>query len=175
MVTPIWCVVLAYHTLHCSWINNYLCNQCLSSLPLWVRIPLRRGVLDKTLCDKVCQWPATGRWFSQGPPVSSTNTTDRHDITKILLKVVLNTINQNRTQPNLFKFNMSLRCVCGGRGIIVPNYMAIFDNIIFLSEWVSDCCFMQNEQLSALSWREQVTVNEMVMMSTLLVCTGQHA
>jgi len=34
---------------------------------------------------------------------------------------------------------------------------------------------MQNEQLSALSWREQVTVNEMVMMSTLLVCTGQHA
>jgi hypothetical protein len=26
---------------------------------------------------------------------------------------------------------------------------------------------MQNEPLSALSWREQVTVNEMVMMSTL--------
>jgi hypothetical protein len=26
-----------------------------------------------TLCDKVCQWLATGRWFSPGPPVSSTN------------------------------------------------------------------------------------------------------
>jgi hypothetical protein len=38
--------------------------------------------------------PATGRWFSPGPPVSSTNKTDRHDITKILLKVVLNTIKQ---------------------------------------------------------------------------------
>ena len=32
--------------------------------------------------------------FSPGPPVSSTNTTDRHDITEILLKVALNTIKQ---------------------------------------------------------------------------------
>jgi hypothetical protein len=33
-------------------------------------------------------------WFSLGTPVSSTNKTDRHDITEILLKVALNTINQ---------------------------------------------------------------------------------
>jgi hypothetical protein len=26
---------------------------------LSVRIPLRRGVLDTTLCDQVCQWLAT--------------------------------------------------------------------------------------------------------------------
>jgi hypothetical protein len=32
------------------------------------------------------------RWFSPGSPVSSTNKTDRHDITEILLKVTLNTI-----------------------------------------------------------------------------------
>ena len=32
----------------------------------------------------------TSRWFSPGPPVSSTNKTDRHDITEILLKVALN-------------------------------------------------------------------------------------
>jgi hypothetical protein len=32
---------------------------------------------------------------SMGTPVSSTNKTDRHDIASILLKVVLNTINQN--------------------------------------------------------------------------------
>jgi hypothetical protein len=43
---------------------------------------------------KVCQWLATGRWFSLGPPVFSTNKTDRHDITEILLKVALNTIRQ---------------------------------------------------------------------------------
>jgi hypothetical protein len=38
----------------------------------------------------------TGLWFSQGIPVSSNNKTDRHVITKILLKVALKTINQQR-------------------------------------------------------------------------------
>ena len=33
-----------------------------------------------------------GRWFSPGTPASSTNKTDRHNITEILWKVVLNTI-----------------------------------------------------------------------------------
>jgi hypothetical protein len=33
-----------------------------------------------------------GRLFSHGTPVSSTNKTDRHDITEKLLKVALNTI-----------------------------------------------------------------------------------
>ena len=75
-----------------SWIYNYICNKCISPLTLWVRIPLRRDELDTTLCDKVCQWLATGRWFSLDPPVSSTNKTDRHDMTEILLKVALNTI-----------------------------------------------------------------------------------
>ena len=49
-------------------------------------------VLDTTWCDKVCQWLAAGQWFSPGIPVSSTNKTDSHDITEILLKVALNTI-----------------------------------------------------------------------------------
>jgi hypothetical protein len=31
------------------------------------------------LCDKSCQWLATGRWFSLGPPVSSPNKIDRHE------------------------------------------------------------------------------------------------
>ena len=44
------------------------------------------------LCDQVCQWLATGRWFTWGTPVSSTNKTDHRDKTEILLKVVLNTI-----------------------------------------------------------------------------------
>jgi hypothetical protein len=35
------------------------------------------------------------------PPVSSTNKTDRHDITEILLKVVLNTIKQTNKQTNV--------------------------------------------------------------------------
>jgi hypothetical protein len=49
--------------------------------------------------DKVCQWLATGQWFSPGPPVSSTNKTDCHDIAEILLKVALNTIKPTN-QPN---------------------------------------------------------------------------
>jgi hypothetical protein len=59
---------------------------------LWVRIWIRARCI--TLCDKVYHWLATGRWFSPGPPVSSTNKTDRHDITEILLKVTFNTIKQ---------------------------------------------------------------------------------
>jgi hypothetical protein len=34
-----------------------------------------------------------GLWFSPGTPVYSSNKTDRHDITEILLKVALSTIN----------------------------------------------------------------------------------
>jgi hypothetical protein len=78
-----------------SWIYNYLNNQCLSSLMLWVRISVR--VRCTTLCDNVCQWLATGRWFSPGSLVSSTNKTDHHDITEILLQVALNTIKQTTT------------------------------------------------------------------------------
>ena len=69
-----------------SWIYNYLCYQCLSTLTLWVRILHRRSVLDTTLCDKVHQLIVAGRWFSPGTHVSSTNKTDCHNITEILLK-----------------------------------------------------------------------------------------
>jgi hypothetical protein len=54
---------------------------------------LRRGVFDTTLSDKfVSDLRQVGRWFSPSTPVSSTNKTDCHDITEILLKVTLNTI-----------------------------------------------------------------------------------
>ena len=65
---------------------NYLCNQCLSPLTLWIRI------LDTTLCDKVLQLLATGWWLSLSTLASSTNKADHHDITEILLKVALKTI-----------------------------------------------------------------------------------
>jgi hypothetical protein len=80
-----------------SWIYNDIFNQCLTPLTFLVRIPLRRGVLDTTLCDKVCQWLAQVRGYFPGIPVSSANKTDRQDITEILLKVALNTITLTRT------------------------------------------------------------------------------
>jgi hypothetical protein len=58
---------------------------------------LCQGIPDAKLCD-ICQWLMTGRYFSPGTPVSSTNKTDLHDIAKILFRVALNTINQ--TNPN---------------------------------------------------------------------------
>ena len=71
-------------------------------LQLPVHLPLKlwvwsswQGVLDTTLYDKVCKLLATGQWFSPGTPIFSTNKTDRHDITEILLKVALNTITQS--------------------------------------------------------------------------------
>ena len=62
-----------------SWIYNYLCNQCLSPLTLWVRTRFRQGVLNTTLCDKVCHWPficnrsmVFSRVFQFPPPIKLT-------------------------------------------------------------------------------------------------------
>jgi hypothetical protein len=49
----------------------------------------------------------SGLWFSPGIPVSFTNKSDHHDITEVLLNVVLNTI--TTPFPNLYKFGMLLR------------------------------------------------------------------
>ena len=59
------CAISAYHHWNCK----------LESGSWW-------GVLDTTLCDKVCRWFAAGQWFSPGNPVSSTNKTDCHNILK---------------------------------------------------------------------------------------------
>ena len=75
-------------------------------LTLRVRIPLRRGVFDTTLCDKVCYLLAAVRWCSTNTPVSSTNKTDRHDITKIFLKVALYTIPLTPNPSNAISGNM---------------------------------------------------------------------
>jgi hypothetical protein len=59
-----------------------------------IRISLKQEVVDTTLCDKICQRLAAGLWFS---PVSTTNKTDRHNVTEILLKVALKTITPTLT------------------------------------------------------------------------------
>jgi hypothetical protein len=51
-----------------------------------------RDVLVSYVIRCVSDRLAAGRWFPPGTPVYSTNKTDQHDITEILLKVALNTI-----------------------------------------------------------------------------------
>jgi len=65
----------------------------------WVRagfVNYKKGCTRLTAAsDKVYQLLAQGRWFSAGTPASSTTKTGRYDIAEILLKVALNTKNQN--------------------------------------------------------------------------------
>jgi hypothetical protein len=65
------------------------------------------------ICDKVCQWLATVWWFSLGNSVSCTIKTDHHDITEILLKVALNTINHIYWvyQLSIFKSDTKHGCI----------------------------------------------------------------
>ena len=79
------CMVIGFTTTYA--ISAYHQERCDFEFRSW-----KRGVLDTTLCDTVCQWHAADRWFS---PVSSTNKTDHNDITETFLKVALNTINSN--------------------------------------------------------------------------------
>jgi len=44
---------------------------------------------------------------------------------------------------------------------------SIFTCSSVCSEWVSDCCLTPTRQFSAISWREQVIFNEMMMRSAL--------
>jgi hypothetical protein len=115
-----------------SWIYNYLCNQCLSPLMLWVRISIREKCT--TLCDKVCQWHVTSLWFSPGSPVSSTNKTDCQDITEILLNVALNTIMQtnklNQANHAYLILFLYLSCVIK---LYVIHPLILYYNFKFIS------------------------------------------
>jgi len=69
-------------------------QQPMQSVPITTEVAYSNPVHGEVysiqhICYKVCQWLATGQWFSPGTPVSSTNKTDRHDINEILLKVAL--------------------------------------------------------------------------------------
>ena len=65
-------------------------TKVVSSNPAWW------GLLDTTLCDKVCQW------FSPSNPDCSFNKTDSHDIAEILSTVGSNTMNLNQSKTWLF-------------------------------------------------------------------------
>jgi hypothetical protein len=87
-----------------------------------------RGVLDTTLCDKVCQWLAAGHWFSERILVFSTNKTDWHDITEKLLNVVLNTIMLTQAQIQDFTLGGALLGEGSGKLLGIRKYKTSFLN-----------------------------------------------
>jgi hypothetical protein len=90
---------------HDHMVGGFTTTYAISAYHHWclrVQLPLRARCT--ALCDQVCQWLTAGRWFSPGPPVCSTNNTDCHDMTEILLKVALSTINWHTTNQINSKF-----------------------------------------------------------------------
>ena len=94
-----------------------------------------RCILDTTLCDKLWQWLAKSRWFSPGTSVSSTNKTDRHDITKLLLKVAFNTITLTNyfflSLPNCLSYQLC-EVRYDFRMCLYPQFFVIFLISVFV-------------------------------------------
>ena len=83
-----------------------------------------------TLCDIVCQWLATSWWFFLGTPVSSTNKTDCHDMTEILLKVALNTIKQtNKLILHLLTIVSNIRFFSNGFNEFFVNLRHVISHL----------------------------------------------
>ena len=104
--------------------------------------------------------------FSGCPQASSTNTTDNHDITEILLKVALNTITQTQLPPQISLLNFDrtvfeevialLEVECEGVGVYFRKkrpfnpvkifqlhlckllFISVFNNLIFHFQYLGD-------------------------------------
>ena len=76
-------------------------TNVVSSYPIHDKVYSMQHYVIKFVSDL-----AAVRWFSLDTPGSSINQTDCHDITEILLKVVLNTINLNLLFPSF----MEVKC-----------------------------------------------------------------
>ena len=94
-------IILRIRTRYSNWymgrhrmVVGFTTNYAISAYHHWCCEFESRSGRDVQHYAIKCQWLATGRWFSSGPTVSSTNKTDRHDITEIWFKVALNTIKQ---------------------------------------------------------------------------------
>jgi hypothetical protein len=94
------------------------------------------------------------RYFSPGTPVSSTNKTDRHDITEILLKVVLSII-----KPNLTHKSVSIKAVFWS--VTVYNkYLSSQCNLTVRTSTRSTNNILRVNNISVISWRSVLLVEE---------------
>jgi hypothetical protein len=126
--------------------------------------------------------------FSLGTLVSSTNKTDHHDITEILLKVVLNTINQTKSYWNHWNKSGYKQNIQKNLEHMFVAYTASF-SITIIFTWKCRNCFfffflififfLQNLKKKSMQWmRDQnfdsffflfsFTINLQHLFSTLL-------
>ena len=97
-----------------------------------------RDVLDTTLCDNVVSDLRQVGGFFPCIPVSSTNKTDRHDITEILLKVALNTITltpfgETFCSHPICPFITNV-CMCNSSYILTGNSSKLCMNVYYHME-----------------------------------------
>jgi len=127
------------------------------------------------------------RWFSPGPRVSSTNKIYRHNITAILLKVVLNTINhklilingkqkiphcRNRKRQNQYHHTRihgrSLSCLGMGTSIESGEvWLVLWAQISAFNEMMRSCKhFLQVSKISTLTHNQ---ANSVVIKNTIIL------
>jgi hypothetical protein len=78
-----------------------------------------------------------GLWFSQGTSVSSTNKTDCHDITEILLKVALNTIIPNPPISLTFDLKIALFSFLASTFVQVRTLSSHLDSWYLPCRWIT--------------------------------------
>ena len=120
---------------HSSWIYNYLCNQCLLPLKLWIRTPFMARWPQYIMWSSLSETCERSVVFSGYSLVSSTNKTDRHNITEILLKVALNNIHQTICQ-RLILFVFPIYWFWAYLKKVIPETCTKLDICFYYYNWV---------------------------------------
>ena len=93
-----------------------------------------RSEVDSIQHYVICQWLAARRWYFPGIQVSSTNKTDRHVITEILLTLNIKTLTILIVVEDLFVFI-----------IIISITIDLIDSILFSLKLRQDICVNLNK------------------------------
>ena len=81
----------------------------------------------------VIKWFAAGRWFSSGPPISSTNKTDRHDIAE---NIVESGVKHHKPSQK----NISVHCYIRNQTDLKTSYQTSFISKLKYSNWKGTSC-----------------------------------
>jgi hypothetical protein len=113
-----------------------------------------------SVTDKVCRWLVACWWFSPITPVSSTNKTDRHYITEILLKVALSTITltlKRYSSELLLLFTKTRQIITKLKYIKKnPHLLNILNHIVHMPKL---CKFTQQLEINRLKFYFQLDIN----------------